>query len=160
MLPYVLPVVPSNPSSSAVRSRSIGNPVPVIAHAPSVQPAGEVFPAALDDQPLDVEEQVLVRAVVRRPPHFFKRDLLEGVPDRAGIGRRQDRPLGEHHEMRMMNRHQRREKLRPGVLESFLEAARHVIGGKLHETAAEYKLRTVPPPDRPNGFIAAGPMER
>ncbi len=35
MLPYVLPVGPSNPSSSAVRRRSIGKPVPVIAQAPS-----------------------------------------------------------------------------------------------------------------------------
>ena len=35
MLPYVLPVGPSNPSSTDVRARSIGNAVPVIAHAPS-----------------------------------------------------------------------------------------------------------------------------
>src|SRR6185436_13105025 len=35
MLPYVFPVGPSKPKSSLVRARSMGNPVPVIAHAPS-----------------------------------------------------------------------------------------------------------------------------
>ena len=95
--------------------------VDVVARARGVQPAGDVVAARVDDQPLDVEEQVLAAAVVRRALHVGSRRRVERIADGRGVGARDDPLLGEHHQVRIVNRHQRRQELRLGVLEVLVE---------------------------------------
>ena len=93
-------------------------------------------PHCADDQPLDVEEQVLVGAVVL---HLAHRVEIDGVERRGKRARRppaHDALLGEHHQMRVVNRHQRREELRLGVLEVLVEDAGDVVGRELHRTSS------------------------
>ena len=57
----------------------------VVAAARGVQPAGDVLAAGLVDQPLDVEEQVLVGAVVEHFAHAIEGDAVERVAERARV---------------------------------------------------------------------------
>jgi len=70
-----------------------------------MQPAGDVVAAGLDEQALDVEEEILVSAVVRGGSDVVERDGRERVPERAGVRRGEDPPVREHHEVGVMNRH-------------------------------------------------------
>ena len=53
--------------------------VDVVAAARGVQPAGDVLAAGVAEQPLDEEEQVLARAVVRDTADRVERDAVESV---------------------------------------------------------------------------------
>ena len=106
--------------------------VDVVAGPRRVQPAGGILAAARDDQPLDVEEEILVGAVVLHLADLVERDAVERAPDGRRLGTGHDLLIGEHHEMRVLDRHQRHEKLRLGVLEVFVEDEPNVLGRELH----------------------------
>ena len=102
--------------------------VDVVAGARRVQAAGGVLAAARDDQPLDVEEEVLVGPVVGDLADLVLRDPVQRRPDRRRLVARHDLLLGQHHEMRVLDRHERHEQQRLGVLEVFVEDKADVVG--------------------------------
>ena len=108
--------------------------VDVVAAARRVEPAGGVLAARLDDQALDVKEQILAGAVVRAPPQIVV--LRHGVERRRGSRgrpRAETMPLrGEHHQVRVVDRHQRREEQRLRVLEVLVEHVGDVLGREGH----------------------------
>ncbi len=106
--------------------------VDVVAGARGVQAAGRFLAARLPYQPVDEEEQIFAGAVVADVAHVVQQDAVERGPDRVRVARRDDRPLREHHQVRIMNAHQRREEVRLGVLEVLVEDAGDVFGGKGH----------------------------
>ena len=106
--------------------------VDVVAAARRVQTARHVVAARGDDEAFDVEEQILVRAVVRDLPHVVLRDRVERGANRVGVGRRDDAAIGQHHQVCVVNRHQRREKQRLGVFEVLVEDVGDVFGGEAH----------------------------
>ena len=79
-------------------------------------------PHGLVDQPLDVEEQVLVGAVVERLRARESSEMpSSAVAKRARVVRRDDALLGQHHQVRVVDRHQRRQQQRLGVFEILVE---------------------------------------
>ncbi len=60
------------------------------------------------------------------------RDAVEGGPQRARVFLRDDPLLRQHHEMRVVDRHQRRQQELLGVFEIFIQYVRDVLGSKLH----------------------------
>ena len=94
--------------------------------------AGRFFAASPNDKPLDVEEEVFVRAVVPDAPDIVEGDGVERGADRPGVRARHDALLREHHEVGVVNPHERREELRLGVLEVLVEDACDVLGIELH----------------------------
>ena len=107
--------------------------VDVVARARGVEAAGHLLAAGGNDQPIDVEEQVLVGAVVGDAADVLGRNRVERGADGPRVRARHDPLLGEHHEMRVVDPHQRPEELGLGVLEVLVEDALHVLGGKSHE---------------------------
>ena len=75
-------------------------------------------PHALRMQPLDVEEQIFAGAVVGRAADRVERDAVERGAQRARIGRGDDALLGQHHQVRVVNGHQRRRAAAPWRLRS------------------------------------------
>jgi hypothetical protein len=110
--------------------------VDVVAGAGGVQPSGDVLAALRHDQPFDVEEQVFVAAVVLHLANGVEIDGVERRGKRAAIGRRDDALLDEHHQVRMVNRHERRKELRLGVLEDVVEHAGDVVRRELHRRSS------------------------
>ena len=108
--------------------------VDVVARARRVQPARHVIAAGLDDQALDVEEQVLVGAVVGDLPDRVLRHAVQGIAQGAGFAGGDDPLRREHHEVRVVDRHHRREQLSLGILEIFVENAGHIFRRKLHHS--------------------------
>ncbi len=98
-----------------------------------MQPAGDVVSTRVHDQTLDVEEQILVGAVVREIAHVVLRDGVERGANGMGIGGGHDAAIGQHHQMRVVNRHERREEELLGVLEIFVEYVGDVLGCERHE---------------------------
>ena len=105
--------------------------VDVVAAAGGVQPPGHVA-GALGDQPLDEEEQILAGSVVRRAANRVAAHRGEGVADAARRRPRDDVLLGEHHQVGAMDRQQRLEEQRLGVLEVLVEDGVDVFGGEGH----------------------------
>ena len=81
--------------------------VDVVAAARRVQAAGHVFVAGLLDQPLDIEEQVFVGAVVEHFADAVEGDAVERVAESPGISARNDAALRQHHQVGVVDRHQR-----------------------------------------------------
>ena len=106
--------------------------VDVVAAAGGVQPAGDLFAAGRGQQALDVEEEVLVGAVVGDVRDVVDRDGVQGFADASRVRRSDDRAVGEHRQVRVVNRHQGRDKLPLGVLEVLVEDVGDVFGGKTH----------------------------
>ena len=90
-------------------------------------------PQRLVDQPLDVEEQVLVGAVVEHLADAG-RARCRRAPSRSAraSSARDDALLGQHHQVRVVDRHQRRQQQLLGVLEVLVEDVGDVFGGELH----------------------------
>ena len=106
--------------------------VDVVAAAGRVQPAGDFLAARGGQQALDVEEEVLVGAVVGDARDVFNRDGVQGFANASRVRRSDDRAIGEHRQVRVVNRHQGRDKLPLGVLEVLVEDVLDVFGGKTH----------------------------
>jgi hypothetical protein len=88
---------------------------------------------AFRDQALDEEEQVLAGAVVRRPANGVAAHRGERVADAAGVVALDDALLGEHHQVGGVNREQRVEEQRLGVLEVLVEDGADVFGRERHD---------------------------
>src|SRR6185436_16549956 len=98
-----------------------------------MEPAGGVLSALPDDQPFQIEEQIFIRAVVFQIADLVLRDRIERVANRPRVGRGHDAAIGEHHQVGVVDRHERREKEPLGVLEVFVEYAGDVLGREPHE---------------------------
>jgi hypothetical protein len=124
--------------------------VDVVAAARGVQAAGDVLAARGDQQPFDVEEQILAGAVVRRLPDFRHRDRVERIAQAPGVRLTDDPALGEHHQVRIVDRHQRRQEQRLGVFEILVEDLGDVRRIELHSgsiaNARAAPVGTIPPP--------------
>ena len=96
------------------------------------QPAGSLVTARAHEEALHVEVQILDCAVVFRLAHLVLGHRIERVADPARVFARHDALGGQHDEVRVMNRHQRREKQLLGVFEVFVEDVGYVFGGELH----------------------------
>ena len=97
-----------------------------------MQPAGLVLAARLDDEPLDEEEQILAATVICGALDVVQRDAGQRVANGDGVGPGDDALLGQHHEMRVVDRHQRRQQLRLGVLEVLIQDEADVVGVERH----------------------------
>ena len=106
--------------------------VDVVAAARRVQAAGDVVAARADDHPFDIEEQIFTAGIVFRAAELVLGDRVERRAQRMRVGGRHDALLGQHDQMRVVNRHQRREELPFRVLEVLVEDAGHVLRGKRH----------------------------
>ena len=109
--------------------------VDVVAAARRVQASGRVFTARVDDQPLDVAEEIFVAAVVGDAANLGLGHGIERDADRMRVVGRHDLLVGEHHQMRILNRHQRRQEQRFRVFEVVVEHGPHVLRGKPHDGA-------------------------
>ena len=107
--------------------------VDVVAAARRVEPAGGIFAARFDNQALDVEEEVLAGAVVSCGTQFREGDGVERDAQHVRIFRRNDPLRGEHHQVRVVNRHQRPGERALGVLEVLVQDIGDVLGGKPHD---------------------------
>jgi hypothetical protein len=108
--------------------------VDVVAAARRVEPAGDIVAALPGDQPVDVEEEILVRAVVADPPHVGLMYAVQRCTQRVRMVLRQDPLRGQHHDMRSVNRHERSEEELLGVLEVLVEDAPYVFRSEPHIT--------------------------
>ena len=106
--------------------------VDVVAGARGVEAARHVLAAARDDQPVDVEKEVLVRSVVSDAADRVHVDRVHRRTNRVPLRARHDPLLHQHHKMRVMDRHQGGEELRLRVLEVLVEHERDVVGGEGH----------------------------
>src|SRR5665213_4637483 len=100
-----------------------------------MQPPRHLVSAGADQQALDVEEEILVGAVVLEIAQVLLRDGVERAANRMRIRRRDDAAISQHHQVRIVNRHERRKKERLGVLEVFVEYAGDVLGCESHEAS-------------------------
>ena len=106
--------------------------VDVVAAAGGVQAPRHLVAARLDDEVFDVEEEVLARLVELHATHVGFRDAVQGVSQGGRVGGRDDALLGEHHQVRVVDRQQRREEQRLRVLEVLVEDVSDVFGRELH----------------------------
>jgi hypothetical protein len=110
--------------------------VDVVAGPRGVQPACGILPAGPDDQPLDEEKEIFTLAVVTRLPHFVERDAVERAPDRPPLAPGDDSTFHEHHQVGVVNGHQRDQELRLRILEVFVEHAADVFRVEAHVSRA------------------------
>ena len=110
--------------------------VDVVAAPRGVQAPGDIVAARGDEQSLHVEKQVLVAAVVGDLPDLVHVDAVEGQPELVGVCRPDDRPVRQHHQVRVVNRHQRRDKQPLGVLEVLVENVLDVFRREPHGVAS------------------------
>ena len=97
-----------------------------------MQPPGPVLSAGVDDEPLDEKEEVLAAAVVAGALHIGQRDGVERVADGRRVIAGNNSLLGEHDEVRVVDRHERRQQLRLRVLEVLVEDEGDVRGVEGH----------------------------
>jgi hypothetical protein len=95
--------------------------VDVVARARRVQAARHVVAAGLDHQALDVEEQVLVGAVVGDLPNRVLRHAVQGIAQGAGFAGGDDSLRVSITRWRVVNRHQRRQQELLRVLEVLVQ---------------------------------------
>jgi hypothetical protein len=107
--------------------------VDVVAAPRRVQPPGDALAARRHELALDVIEQVLVRAVVLHVPDVVQRHRVQGAADGSRVGLPDDARVGQHHEMRVVHRHDRVEEERFGILEVLVEDAGHVFRREFHK---------------------------
>ncbi len=93
-----------------------------------MQTAGHRLAALRDDQALHVIEKVFALRVERRCPDVVSRYGIEREANGVGIGGRNDPLPGEHHQARIVNRHQGAEKEGFSVLKILAEHAFDVFG--------------------------------
>jgi hypothetical protein len=111
---------------------AIGGHRDVVAAARRVQAPGHLLAGGFGDEVLEVEEQVLVGAI---EGHLHDRgggDAVERRAQHAGVALRHDVALGEHHQVRVVDVHERRQQVGLGVLEVVGEYVGDVLGGKAH----------------------------
>ncbi len=106
-----------------------------------METAGPILAAALDDEALDVKEEILVCAVVGGGAYLVKRHRIERRPDGVRVVGGNDALVREHDQVRVVNRHERRQKQRLGVLEVFVEHVRHVLGSEAHPRSIALAVR-------------------
>ena len=104
--------------------------VDVVAAARRVQPPGDVLSARGDDQALDVEKQILAAAVERRAADLVLRHAVERHAERVRVSGGDDVRRGEHHQVGVVDLHQRREEERLRVLEVLVEHVLDVLGSE------------------------------
>ena len=97
-----------------------------------MEAARHVLVARALDQALDVEEEILVGAVIEHGADRVERDAIEGDPERARVGGRQDASFGQHHEVGVVDRHERCQQQLLGVFKIFVEHVGDVLGRELH----------------------------
>ena len=97
-----------------------------------MQPARRFFVAGRIDEAIDVEEQVLAGRIVCGPPNVALWDGIERSAQRVRVVGRDDALLGKHHEMGIVNGHQRRKKERLRILKVLVEHVLHVLGSERH----------------------------
>ena len=97
-----------------------------------MQPPCPVLSACVDDEPLDEKEEVLAAAVVTGALHIGQRDGVECVADGRRVVARDNSLLGQHDEVRVVNRHERRQQVRLRVLEVLVEDEGDVGGVERH----------------------------
>ena len=85
-----------------------------------------------NEQPLHVEEQVFAGAIEPHVAHVVERHGVERLAQAVGIVARYDARVGQHHQMRVVDRHERRQEERLRILEVVGEDVVHVLGGELH----------------------------
>ena len=107
--------------------------VDVVARARRVQPPRHVVAADRDDEALDVEEQVLVGAVVGDRADFVLRDAVERRAQRMRVGAGDDALRVEHDQVRVVNRHQRREQELLGVFEVLVQDVGDIFRRESHQ---------------------------
>ena len=110
--------------------------VDVVARARGVQASRGIVTAAADNQPFEVEKQIFVGAVVLDLAHVVDVDAVERPADRRRFLLADDALVREHDEVRVVDRHQRLEKLRLGVFEVFVEDDANVVGREFHATVS------------------------
>ena len=94
--------------------------------------ARDVVATSAGDQSIDVKEEIFVGPVVLDRPDIVCRDAVQRHAEGVCV-RLVDDPLGlEHHEMGVVNRHQRRQQQLLGVFEIFVEDVGDVFGGEPH----------------------------
>jgi hypothetical protein len=85
-----------------------------------------------DRQPFDVEEEILAGSVEGRRADVVKDDPVERLPDSATVVLPDNPALHEHHEMRVVDCHERHEELGLRVLEVLVEDEADVLGRERH----------------------------
>jgi hypothetical protein len=120
--------------------------VDVVAAARGVQTTGDVLAAGGDEQAIDEEEEILTGAVVRRAADVGNRNRIERLADRSRVARGDDAAVREHDQVRVVNRHQRREEQRLRVLEVVVEDVRHVFRIEAHDREYTAVVIAVRPP--------------
>jgi hypothetical protein len=75
-----------------------------------MQPSGDVCAARGVDQALDVEEEIFAGAVEGHAADLVLRHAVERRPEGVHVRGRDDALRREHHEMRVVELHQRRQK--------------------------------------------------
>ena len=112
--------------------------VDVVARASGVQPPRHVLSsgtARFNDQALDVEEEIFIRAVVLDTPDIVERNRVERVANRPAVRFGNNALLDQHHQMGVVDRHHRREEKLFGVFEVFVQDAADVFRREAHVTA-------------------------
>ena len=107
--------------------------VDVVARARRMKPPRHVVAAPLDHQTLDVEEKIFVGAVVGDAANLVLRHAVERFPQGVRVGGGHDPLRGEHDEVRVVDRHHRREQESLGVFEILVEDVGDVFRRKLHQ---------------------------
>jgi len=112
--------------------------VDVVAAARGVQAPGCVLAARADDQSFDVKEEIFAAAVERRAADVVLRDAVQRGAQRVRIGGGDDLRGRQHHEVGVVNLHQRRKEERLRVLEIVIEDVLHILrreaGGLVHHS--------------------------
>src|SRR5580700_7881934 len=95
-----------------------------------MQTSGDIFTARVHDEPLDVVKQVLATVVEWNTLDLVLRYRIERGADGAGVRGRDDSLGRQHYQVRVVNRHQRRQQLRLGVFEIIVEYVLDVLGSE------------------------------
>ena len=99
-----------------------------------MQAAGDGLAAGIKDEVFDVEKQILAGAVVSDPAHVVERNAIEGLADPVRIVAGNDALRREHHQMSIVDGHQRRQKQLLGVFEVLIEDVGHIFRRKRHRS--------------------------
>ncbi len=101
--------------------------IDVVAAARGMQASGNVLSAGRYQQTLDIEIKIFGLAVVGCVTQFIERNRIERFPNDVCVEERNDVLRRQHHEMRVVNRHQRMQEERFGVFEIVVENGTDVL---------------------------------